>query len=63
VLAPLAPSMRDAVRRAACSSSLGAAQVLAPPASTVRLAVPRLRLPGPFSASFQCYSLTSWGEG
>ena len=30
---------------------------------SVNMFGPLLQLPGPFSASFQCYSLTSWGEG
>jgi hypothetical protein len=73
MLAAPASAMCDAVGRAACTSCLGAALVLAAPAPSMRLAVgcavsvnmfgPLLRLPGPFSASFQCYSLTSRGVG
>jgi hypothetical protein len=69
VLAPLAAAMRDAVLRSA-SSRLGAPLVLAPLPPPVRHAVLRAQLRqrqhvrpaaavAPFSASFQCYSLTS----
>jgi hypothetical protein len=42
VLAPSAPAMRDAVRRAASNSRLGAALLLAPPAASMRLAGARV---------------------
>ena len=41
-LAALAPAMRPAMLRAATNSSLGAAQVLAPPAAPVSATVPRV---------------------
>jgi hypothetical protein len=46
VLAPLAASVHNAVGRAACSRCLGAALVLAPPASAMRDAVERAALSG-----------------
>jgi hypothetical protein len=46
VLAALAAAMRLAVRCAASLSRLGAAQVLAPPAASVRLAMPRVASSG-----------------
>jgi hypothetical protein len=74
-LAPPATSMRNAVRRAGgvgelfwggeakrsvCSARAAAAVVIV---VVVWFVGSLLRLPGPFSASFQCYSLTSRGEG
>jgi hypothetical protein len=66
VLAPPASAVRDAVERARPRHQFGhrlRVLRLQHYSVSVNMFGPLLRLPGPFSASFQCYSLTSRGEG